>query len=206
MRRTFGRGSRLAVLGAGVATAAALALSSAGPALADTTDTGGTATITFSLQYLEHLTRAGILVLPGAPASGSYATGFYNATLNVTGGNAEVTNFFGALKIGGGKLRIVNADNGKFVVLAGFSFNFNDGTLSAKPVGSTTRVILADIGGNLSSGESGTPPDVIENFACDQLPVDPAGAKFLDAALGTKAFTAGADLGGFTTTFTGVQS
>ena len=101
MRRTFGRVSRLAALGAGVATAAAIALSASGPALADTTDTGGTATITFSLQYLEHLAKAGILVLPGAPASGSYATGFYNASLTVTGGNAEVNNFFGALKIGG---------------------------------------------------------------------------------------------------------
>lgn len=206
MRRTFGRGSRLAVLGAGIATAAALALSFAAPALADTTDTGGTATITFSLPYLEHLTKAGILVLPAAPASGSYASGFYNATLNVTGGNAEVNNFFGALKIGGGKLRLVNASNGKTVILAGFSFNFNDGTLSAKPVGSTTRVTIADVGGDLSESEQGTPPDVTENFACDQLPVDAAGATFLDTALGTKAFTAGDDLGGFTTTFTAVQS
>jgi len=206
MRRTFGRVSRLAVLGGGIVTAAALALSSAAPALADTTDTGGTATITFSLQYMEHLTKAGILVLPGAPATGSFAAGFYNATLTVTGGNAEVNNFFGALKIGGGKLRIVNADNGKFVTLAGFSFNFNDGTLSAKPVGSTTRVTIADIGGDLSESEMGTPPNVTENFACDQLPVDAAGATFLNKALGTTAFKAGDDLGGFTTTFTAIQS
>jgi hypothetical protein len=209
MLRTFGRRTRLAAFGtglAGVATAAVLVLSGSAPALADTQDTGGTATIAFSTGYLEHLTKGGILVLADAPASASWSAGFNNVTFTVTGGNGEVNNFFGAVKIGGGKLRLVNAANGKHVTLAGLSFSFDHGYLTAKPVGSTTRIIVADIGGDLSEGETGTPPNVNETFACDQFLVDASGAAFLNKALGTKAFKAGDDIGGFSTAFTGVQS
>lgn len=200
MRITMGRRSRLAALGAGVATAIAVATTAAGPALADTTDTGGTASIGISGAYALSLAKAGVVVFASGTASSSWNKGVASYNLSVTGGTGEVSNFFGFVNLGG-KLRVVNAKNGKAVVLSGLSLSFDTGIVSAKPVGSTTRIALADIGGNLSTDSSPGPP-ATETFSCDGLTLDSAGAKFLDSTLKTTAFHAGDTLGGFTTTFT----
>jgi len=196
----MGRWSRLAALGAGVATAIAVATTAAGPALADTADTGGTATITMGGAYATSLAKAGIVVFASGTATSSWNNGAVSYNLSVTNGTGEVSNFFGFVNFGG-KLRVVNGQNGKAVVLAGLSLSFDTGIVSAKPVGATSRVSLADIGGSLSTSTSAGPPPT-ETFSCDALTLDSAGASYLDSKLGTKAFKAGAVLGGFTTTFT----
>src|SRR5271166_2998317 len=165
MRITMGRWSRVAALGAGVATAIAVATSAAGPALAGTTDTGGTASVSLSNPYVLSLAKAGVVVFAAGTATENWSGNSANYNLAVTGGTGEIANFYGFVNLGG-KLRVANAQNGKAVTLAGLSFSFDTGVLSAKPIGSKTRVAIADIGGNLSTdSEAGPPPT--ESFSCD---------------------------------------
>jgi hypothetical protein len=200
MRITLGRWSRLAALGAGVAAAVAVATTAAGPALADTVDTGGTASISLAGPYALSLAKAGIVVFASGTATSSWNSNAVSYSLSVNGGTGEVSNFFGFVNLGG-KLRVVNAKNGKAVVLSGLSLSFDTGVISAKPVGGTGRIALADVGGNLSTDTSAGPPPT-ETFSCDGLTLDSAGARYLDSKLMTTAFKAGDTLGGFTTTFT----
>jgi len=200
MRITMGRWSRLAALGVGVASAIAIATTTTGSALADTTDTGGTASISMAGSYSLSLAKAGVIVFASGTASESWNSGIVAYNLTVTGGNGEIANFFGSVDLGG-HLRVVNAKNGKAVILSSLSFSFDTGIISARPLGGTARVALADVGGDLSTDSSPGPP-ATETFSCDGLTLDSAAAKYLDSKLGTTAFKAGAALGGFTTTYT----
>src|SRR5258708_16877581 len=94
MHIPFGRKSRLTALGAGLITAAAVAVSTAGPALANTADTGGTGALSVPVAVVVGLAHANIVMLPGSPASSSFAHGADTVTMPVTGGNADVTNFY----------------------------------------------------------------------------------------------------------------
>ena len=87
MHITFGRKSRLTALGAGLITAAAVAFSAAGPALADTADTGGTGALSVPTAVVVGLAHANIVMLPGNPASSSFdpTTGADTVTMPVTG-------------------------------------------------------------------------------------------------------------------------
>lgn len=192
------RAARLAALGASLAIVAT-ASSAAGMALADTADTGGTATIALSTRYLEALAKAGVILIPAAPASSSYASGADAYTFSVTGGNGDVNNFVGSVDLGG-QLRVVNARNGRTVILTSLRFSFDNGNLTGTLSGTKTKVVLADIGGDLSEADNAGPPKT-ETFSSDQFTVDRSAARRFDAALGTTAFRAGADMGGFTTTF-----
>jgi hypothetical protein len=199
MRITFGRKSRLAALGAGLMTAAALAVSASGPALADTADTGGTATISLTSTYLLNLAKSNVIVLPGAPVTSSFANGLDAYTLPVTGGNGEVSIFFGKVDFGG-SLVLLNGKAGKTVTITNVQLNFFTGALTGQLPGGTTQTALGYFGGNEATSTSAGPP-ATESFSADQLNLSGKAAKALNTDLNTTAFARGTDIGTFATTF-----
>ena len=200
MHISFGRKSRLVTLGAGIAAAAAIALSASGPALADTADTGGTATLSVPKATVDAWARTNVLLLAGAPATSSFAAGQSSYTLNVTGGNGEVSNFTGILQLGGGKLVFLNDKTGRTVVVTGVQLNFFNGSIQGIMPGSTKEMALAFLSGDMSTSSNPGPP-ATETFSCDQVVLGATAAKALDTALNTTGFSRGMSLGGLTTTF-----
>jgi len=199
MHTAFGRKSRLAALGAAMITAAAFAVSASGPALADTADTGGTATINLTSAYLANLANSNVIVLPGAPVTSSFASGLDAYTLPVAGGDGEVTIFFGKVDLGG-TLVLINAKAGKPVTVTNLQVNFFTGALTGQLPGGTTQTALAYFGGNEATSTSAGPP-ATESFSADQLSLSGKAAKALNTRLNTTAFITGTDIGTFATTF-----
>lgn len=201
MHALFSRGSRLATLAAGTATAAVIALTagSAAPALADTTDTGGSATVTFWNTFLLPTFRSGILVSPVTPGTSTFNGHRETATWPVTGGDAEITKLFGTENLGGG-LIFINTSSGASAVLTNLGLSLDNGQIIGTPAGSTKPVALVDVAGDLSEDSSAGPP-ATETFKCSNLRLDAAGAKFLNKALGTTVFKKGENVGKFATTW-----
>jgi hypothetical protein len=199
MHITFGRKSRLTALGASLITAAAVAVSASGPALADTADTGGTATISVPRAIVVGLAKSTIITLAGSPVSSSYANGFNTYTLPVTGGNGEVGNLFGTVNFGG-SLFFVNSKAGKTVKITGLKLNFFTGALTGILPGGTTQTALAFVGGNMSTSSDPGPP-ATETFSCDELHLSAKAAKALNTDLNTTVFIRGTNIGAFSTTF-----
>jgi hypothetical protein len=201
MRVTFGRRSRLITLGAGLITAAALAVSASGPALADTTDTGGSGTLSVPVAVVAGLAHASIALLPGTPATSSFdpAAGTDSFTMPVTGGNGEVSNFFGTVDYGG-SLVFINGATGKTAVITGIELNYFTGALTGVLPGTTKQSALAYIRGTMSSSTSAGPP-ATETFTTDEVDLSSKAAGALNTDLGTKVFIKGTIIGGFTTTY-----
>jgi len=202
----FGRKSRLATLSVGVIIVAALAIAGSGPALADTTDTGGTGTVSLTSAFLVNLAKSNVIVLPGSPVTSSFSAGTTGSgsgldafTLPVTGGNGEVSIFFGHVDFGG-TFVLVNAKASKTVTITSLELNFFTGALSGVLPGGTKQTALAYAGGDMSSGSQAGPP-ATESFSADQLTLSGKAAKALNTGLNTTAFVKGTDIGTFATTF-----
>ena len=198
---TFGRKSRLTALGAGLITAAAVAFSAAGPALADTADTGGTGAFSVPTAVVVGLAHANIVMLPGNPASSSFdaTTGADTVTMPVTGGNGEVGNFFGKVNYGG-SLVFINGATGKTMIITGIQLNFFTGAISGVLPGATRHTALAFVNGNMSTSSNPGPP-ATETFTTDEVDLSAGAAKALNTGLATTVFKGGITIGGFTTTF-----
>jgi hypothetical protein len=199
MHITFGRRSRLTALGAGLIAAAALAVSAAGPALADTVDTGGSASLAIPDTLLVGLAKSAIIVLPETPVTSSDAAGADTYTLPVTGGNGEVSNFYGTLDLGG-SINVTDAATGKSVAITGIQLNFFTGALTGIFPGATHHTTLAYLNGDMSESSSAGPP-ATETFSCDELDLSLKAATALNTGLATKAFKRGTSIGAFTTTY-----
>jgi hypothetical protein len=199
MHITLGRRSRLTALGAGLITAAALAVSAAGPALADTVDTGGSASLAIPDTFLVGLAKSAIIVLPESPVTSSDASGADTFTLPVTGGNGEVSNFGGIVDMGG-SINVVDAATGKSVAITGIELNFFTGALTGIFPGATKHTTLAYLNGDMSDSSNAGPP-ATETVSCDELDLSLKAATALDTGLGAKAFKKGTSIGAFTTTF-----
>jgi hypothetical protein len=199
MRITFGRKSRLGALGAGLLTAAAVAVSASGPALADTVDTGGTAALSVPTAVVVGLANANIVVLPGNPASSSFANDADTVTMPVTGGNGEVTNFYGNVTFGG-SLVFINAKAGKTVTISNLKLNFFTGAITGVFPGNTTSTALGYFNGNMSTSKDAGPP-ATETFSSDEVDLSGKAAKALNTGLATTIFKRGITIGAFTTTF-----
>jgi hypothetical protein len=190
MRNKFARAAGLTGLAAGVL---ALAGATAGPALAGTTDTGGTVVVALRHSALAGLAKAGIVVLPTGSGAASYSKGYEKVTLQVTGGNASFIGTYGSLDLAG-SLEIVDGATHQSVTLTKLTFDYTTGNVSG--AGSGQRVVIGQIGG-AETGQQHAGPPTSETFTASALFVTKAGAKYLDAKLHTKYFTAGADLGTF---------
>lgn len=201
MQINFGRKSRLTALGVGLTAAAALAISSSGPALADTTDTGGTATIGLSRAFIVGAAKSNVIILPETPVTSSYdSTASSDAfTGPVTGGDGEVSVFFGNVQLGG-SLVLINAASGKTVTITGLDLNLFTGALTGILPGGTSQTALAYIGGDISTGSDPGPP-ATETLSADELALSGKAARALNTGLSTTSFKRGTNIGSFTTTF-----
>jgi hypothetical protein len=190
-RRPLARVLAGASVAAGVASVAVFA---ATPAFAQViTDTGGTAAVTEPFSYIAQLAKAGVVEVPLPPATVSVdkSAQTVTTTFPVTGGNADTGTVSGALDVGG-TLKVFSVHGKHFycVTLTDIQVSIDDTAILATPKGSTTQVALLDIGGNIDITQ-GTD----QSLTASELTVDPAGAAYLDKALHTQAFVAGADAG-----------
>lgn len=197
MHMTMGRRARLVALCGGIAAASALALATAGTALADTADTSGTATISVPVKFFGALAKSGVIVVPQSPATESGAGRTVGLSFTVTGGNGEVKNLYGSVHLGG-SLLVIDARTGKSATISALRLSLDDGAILGK-VGTKT-VVVADIGGNLST-DSSTDPVPNETFSASALALDPSCARYLNGKLGTTSFKGGASLGALTANF-----
>jgi hypothetical protein len=183
----------LPVVFAGVAAGAA----ASAPAAFAVTDTSGTASITVPQSYIHQLDEAGVTGHVVSPASTSVDTtnNTTTASFPVTGGNADVSIFYGTLNLGG---KVSLEDRHGTVTLNSLQFDLSSGTITATPDGSSTPVTLLDIAGQVTTSQSGTS----QNYRSTQLKIDPAGAAYLDSALATNAFVAGQNVGSFAASWT----
>ncbi|MEU9076258.1 hypothetical protein [Kitasatospora sp. NPDC048538] len=188
--------ARLAAAGAAVVLTVT-GLSGAAAADAATPSTGS-AVITNDATFLAQAALKGILVVPLQPAAPAYdSTTGLTTTFPVTGGAANIPQFYGDVNLGGGLL-FVNLANGKSVTFKQLDFHVDTWQINAVPVGGTTPVALLDPAGDNVIGRTGT----TQNLSASSLQVDAAGAQYLDAKLGTSFFTEGQSVGSLALTFT----
>jgi hypothetical protein len=199
MHISIGRRARLTALGAGLISAAAFALSAAGPAAADTTDTGGTAALSVPRGAVVGLAKSTVIMLPGSPGSATYTGGAETFTMPVTGGTGEVSNFSGIVNLGG-KLVVINTKAGHTVNIMNLQLNLFTGALTGVLPSSTAHTALAYLNGNLSTSSDPGPP-ATETISSSEVDMSAKLASALNKALATKAFVRGTNMGAFTVTF-----
>jgi hypothetical protein len=196
VRRSLAR--ILAIPAASVCVTAGAALT-APSAFAAVTDTGGSATVTEPFSYIAQLAKHGVAEVPLSPASVSVDTTNQTVTgaFPVTGGNADVTKFFGTLNLGG--TVDVASVKGKLVKLSNLQVDVVNDVITATPNGSTTPVTLLDLNGQIIIDTS-TPGTQV--FSSSEVDIDPAGAAYLNSALHTNAFVANGNAGTFSASWT----
>lgn len=199
MHISIGHRTRLTALGAGLISAAAIAVSSAGPAVADTTDTGGSAALSVPRTVVVGLAKSTIIMLPGSPASATYGAGAETFSMPVTGGTGEVSNFTGIVDLGG-KLVVINTKGGHTATITDVELNLFTGALTGVLPGSTSHTPLGYLSGDLSTSTDPGPP-ATETVSASEVDMSGKLASALNTALNTKAFVKGTDLGAFTATF-----
>ncbi|WP_380277794.1 hypothetical protein [Kitasatospora purpeofusca] len=190
--------ARLAATGTAVVLAAT---GMSGVAVADTdpasTPSTGSAVVNSSTTFLKDQALNGIIVIPLPSATPSYdSTTGINTTFQVTGGSADLLNFYGDIELGGGLL-FVNIFTGKSVTFNQLHFNVNLWSLTGVPVGSTDAVKLLDPKGRLQLG--GTSAN--STLASSDLQLDAAAATYLDTKLKTDFFKGGQSVGSFSLKF-----
>jgi hypothetical protein len=161
-------------------------------------DTSGTVAITVPLSYIAQLAKAGIVEFPVPVSELSVDTSAETATVtfSVTGGDGDVNVTFGQVDLSG-SVDVADA-NGHAVSLGGLQLDVANGQIDGTPAGSSTPVVLLDLGGNVvssSTPSSTNPLASSDTYSASELTVDPAGAAYLDSALHTSAFQAGQNVG-----------
>ena len=209
-RRSLTLGLAAPVAAAGIVAGMVLAPSAANAQTTVNIDTSGTVQLTIPLSYVAQLAKAGIFMLPSPLSELSFnkADKTETITTTVTGGDADVSVFAGALDMSG-KLNFLRIGHGKPPVatasLGSLQTDIGNSDLAATPAGASAPVALMDFGGdiNFSFTPSTTNPNAtIDTYSSDQVVIDPAGAAYLDSKLGTTAFTAGQTVGSLSATWT----
>lgn len=196
--RSLARFLAVPVAAVGIAAGAAVAVPAAANAQTVNIDTSGTVTVTVPLSYVVQLAKAGIVgfPVPLSELSISGADKTATVTFNVTGGDADISVFYGSVDLSGSI--DVSGAGGHRVSLCGLELDVSDGEIEGTPAGSSTPVALLDLGGtiNFSSTVSSTNSLAFsDTYDSSELTVDPAGAAYLDGALHTSAFESGQDVG-----------
>ena len=186
--------------GVSVAALGAAGLVALTPVAANAAVSGGTVTLTVSSTFISQLAHSGVALVPKNAASVTYnsTTGNVTITYTATGGDATLVNSAGTVTYSGGILGF-SCDGGIHTVsLSGLQFDLTaaqfDGATSTS--GETPLVDLAGNQFGLINADGS------QTYSSSDLVVDAAGAALLDSALHTNAFTAGQDVGSFTTTWT----
>ena len=170
----------------------------ASPAFAQVvTDTGGTAAVTVPFSYIAQLAKAGVVEVPLPPATVTVdkSAQTVTTTFPVTGGNADVGTLSGVVEVGG-TLKIFSrcGKHIRRVTLTDIAVSIDATAIVATPKGSTTQLPLLDIGGDVVITGT-TPGSTSQSLTASELTVDPVGAAYLNSALHTNAFQAGAVAG-----------
>jgi hypothetical protein len=199
--RSLARVLGIPVAAAGIVAGAAVAAPAA-HAQTVNIDTSGTVAVTIPLSYVVQLAKAGIVALPVPlrELSVDHSNKTATVTFKVTGGDADVNVTFGQVDLSG-SIDVVNRHRHchyRPLRLRGLELDVANGQIDATPAGSSTPVVLLDLGGNVisaSTPSSTNPLASSDVYDASELTVDPAGAAYLDSALHTKAFKAGQDVG-----------
>jgi hypothetical protein len=200
VRRSLARVLAAPVVAVGAVAGFAVAAPSASAQSANI-DTGGTVSITVPLSFVEQLAKAGIVEFPVPLSDLSVNTSnkTATATFTVTGGDADVSIFYGSLDLSGSV--DVGDVNGNLLTLGGLQLDVLNGQLDATPAGSSTPVVLLDLEANTSGVTPGT-GSTTDVYDSSDLVIDSAGAAYLDSALDTSAFQAGQQVGTLSSTWT----
>lgn len=180
-----------------VAGLTAGAVAAAGPADAATV-ASGTTTVTVPRSFVQQAAGSGITATTNSPATEAYdgTSRTVAVTFPVTGGNANVTTLTGSLTHGG-SLTVRDVCTRKKITLTGLTWSVRSDTVSALEPDGVTSVVLFDLGGTVQIS-AGSP----QSYSASQATIDPAGASYLDSALGTTFFAAGQVVGSFATSYT----
>jgi hypothetical protein len=199
-RRSLGKVLAAPVAAVGIAAGFAVAAPAASAQTVNL-DTGGSVSITVPLSFVEQLAKAGIVEFPVPLSDLSVNTSneTATATFTVTGGDADVSIFYGSLDLSGSV--DVGDANGNLLTLGGLQLDVEGAELVATPAGSSTPVVLLDLRDNTSQITHGT-SSTTDVYDSSDLVVDPAGAAYLDSALGTSAFQAGQQVGTLSSSWT----
>jgi hypothetical protein len=184
-----------------VAVGIAAGVTVAAPAAFAQSDTSGTVAVTVPFSYIAQLAKAGVVAFPVplSELSVDKSAQTVTITFNVTGGNGDVSVFFGQVNLSGTlTFATIDRDHHKAaihhreVTVGSLDLNLANGVIEGIPAGSSTPVPLLDLNGNISDSVNGTS----ETYGASELDVDPAGAAYLNNALHATAFTAGQNTGG----------
>jgi hypothetical protein len=194
MRRSWARFLAVPTVAVGIAAGVTVAA----PAAFAQSDTSGTVTVTVPLSYIAQLAKAGVVAFPVplSELSVDKSAQTVTITFTVTGGNGDVSVFFGQVNLSG-TIVIVN-DQGTQVTLGSLDLNLANGVIEGTPAGSSTPVPLLDLNGNVGFSVNGTS----ETYSASELDVDPAGAAYLNSALHSSAFVAGQNVGSLAASWT----
>ncbi|WP_034090036.1 hypothetical protein [Streptacidiphilus albus] len=178
-----------------VAALSAAMLTGLGAGTADAaTVASGSATLTVNASFLASLAEHGVVFLPSGYSSVSYANGQVAVDYAATEGNADISTFSGTISYSGG---LCGFDlNGKHVELSSLLFDLGD-TQFDGATATSGEVPLVDLAGTQAGNINGT----TETYSASSLTLDPAGAAFLNSALGTSAFVSGESVGSFSATW-----
>lgn len=180
-----------------VAALSAVALSGIVAASASADVVSGSVTLTVNASFLAGLAEHGIGFVPSGYRSLAYSNGAATVTYALNAGTAEVTTFSGSAPAPGGIFGF-DLKSLKLVDLQSLIFDLGDSQFDGQGSASVGEVPLLDITGSTFGAASGTS----ETYSGSELTLDPAGAAYLNSALGTSAFVAGTDVGSFTASWT----
>lgn len=175
----------------------ALGVGFTGQASADT-PASGSAVISENNTFLVNAAAQGIIAVPLPSATASYdgSTGV-SATFPVTGGDANLTGYYGTAQLGG-KLLVLDAKTLRSVTFSQLSYDLFSDQISGVPAGGTTAVPLFVPTGDVRVDKTATGAV----FNASEVDLDPAGADFLDTKLKTTFFVAGTSIGSLVLNFT----
>jgi hypothetical protein len=202
MHRSLVRVLAVSAAAAGIAAGVASAAPSASAATQELTVTSGSVAITLPDSYVAQLAKAGVIEfpVPVSDLSASKANQTVTATFSATGGDAELSVFFGQVDLAG-SIDII-ASNGSTLTLNNLVLNIQAGYLEGTPAGSSTPVPLLDMRSNIASWTGQIPDSTFsQTLQSNDLEVDPTGAAYLNNALGTAAFQADEQVGTLSATW-----
>jgi hypothetical protein len=174
----------------------ALALVGVGAGAAHAAITAGSVTLTFSDSFTDTLRAAHVHITESGAASVTNGPDHtLNITYSATGGTASLVSFSGVVDFSGG-LTFTQSRTKDSADLGGLEFDLTNGVFDVAPAAGGETPLL-DLGGTQFGNVSGA----VQSYSASELALDPAGAAWLNSALGTTAFTAGAVVGSFSATW-----
>jgi hypothetical protein len=157
----------------------------------------GATTLSVPLSFVASAAESCVTAIPQGSATAKFNATTKNVdfTFPVTGGNANLSVLNGFLDHSG-SLLFIDACTGKTATINSLVLDVSNTVVDATPQGGSS-IVLFDLEPNLTFNDTGT----VGTFDADSFAVDPAGASYLDSALGTTFFTAFQGVGPYASTW-----